>query len=152
MNSNNEYKDKIYEDAGIKKGSAGKATAAILALLLALVMTLASSCGMAATSDTSDSEEIRTTSVQTTDSDAQAKAEMFTERDLSGDYDENDAVTITLGGTSAQTSSSNGVTIDGSTITITAEGVYIFSGTLSDGQIIVDADDSAKVQIVLNGA
>ena len=149
MNSNNEYKDKIYEDAGIKKGSAGKATAAILALLLALVMTLTSSCGTAATSDT---EEVRTTSAETSNYDAASKAEMFTERDLSGDYDENDAVTITLGGTSAQTSSSNGVTIDGSTITITAEGVYIFSGTLSDGQIIVDADDSAKVQIVLNGA
>ena len=44
------------------------------------------------------------------------------------------------------------MTIDGSTIIITAEGTYILSGTLTDGTIVVDTDDSAKVQIVLNGA
>ena len=34
-------------------------------------------------------------------------------------------------------------------MTITAEGTYIFSGTLSEGQIVVDADN-AKVQIVFD--
>lgn len=147
--NNNEYKNKIYEDAGVKKGSAGKAMAVILALLLALVMIFASSCG---TTATSDAEEVKTTSAEVSGYDAASEAEMFTERDLSGDYDENGAVTIDLNGTAAQASAADGVTIDGSDITITAEGVYIVSGTLSDGQIIVDADDTAKVQIVLNGA
>lgn len=32
------------------------------------------------------------------------------------------------------------------------EGTYIFTGTLNDGQVVVNADDSDKVQIVLNGA
>ena len=39
--------------------------------------------------------------------------------------------------------------IDGQMVTITAEGTYIFSGTLSEGQIVVDADN-AKVQIVFD--
>ena len=41
--------------------------------------------------------------------------------------------------------------MDGSTVTITAEGVYILSGTLYDGQIQINAPDSAQVQLVLNG-
>ena len=77
---------------------------------------------------------------------------MFTERDLSGDYDESEAETITLSGSSIETSAASGVTINGSTVTISAEGVYVVSGTLSDGQIIVAADDAAKVQIVLKNA
>ena len=43
----------------------------------------------------------------------------------------------------------DGVVIDGQMVTITAEGTYIFSGTLSEGQIVVDADN-AKVQIVFD--
>ena len=90
--------------------------------------------------------------------DAASKSEMFTDRDLSGEYDEAAALKISLNGTSAEVTAegsetkSSGVTIEGSTVTITEEGTYIFSGTLADGMIIVDADDSAKVQIVLDGA
>lgn len=61
-----------------------------------------------------------------------------------------EAVKITLNKTTA-TVSGSGAKADGSTITITEEGVYVVSGTLEDGQIIVDASDSDKVQIVLNG-
>lgn len=32
------------------------------------------------------------------------------------------------------------------------EGTYLVSGSLTDGQIVVDADDTDKVQIVLAGA
>ncbi|MCR5452909.1 MAG: carbohydrate-binding domain-containing protein [Lachnospiraceae bacterium] len=77
-------------------------------------------------------------------------AEMFTDRDLENDYDESEAETITLSDSGCKSSSKN-VKIDKSTITITAEGTYIISGSLSDGQIVVDAADDAKVQIVLNG-
>ena len=81
-----------------------------------------------------------------------SKSEMFTERDLSGEYDESKAETITLSGSSAKTSAASGVNVNGSTVTITAEGIYTVSGTLTDGQIIVEADDTAKVQIVLKNA
>ena len=123
-----------------------KAIISILTLILTMVMVL-SSCG--SYTNTSDTGTITTTASVY---DATSKSEMFTERDLSGDYDESEAETIMLNGTSIETSAENGVSIDGSTVTITAEGVYIVSGTLTDGQIIVDAAEEAKVQIVLNGA
>lgn len=76
-------------------------------------------------------------------------SEMFTNRDYDTSYDESTAATITLNGYSASCDS-DAVTIDGSTVTITDEGTYILTGTLTDGMIIVDAEDSDKVQIVLD--
>jgi hypothetical protein len=45
-----------------------------------------------------------------------------------------------------------GAIIDGAWITITAAGRYIVSGTLNDGQIMVDTEDEGTVSLVLNGA
>ena len=49
------------------------------------------------------------------------------------------------------TTSGAGVSINGSIATITAAGVYSLSGTLTDGQILVNAPDDAVVQLILNG-
>ena len=78
-------------------------------------------------------------------------SDMFTDRDLEGIYDESEEQTITLSDEGCE-SSAKTVEIDGQTVTITEEGVYLVSGSLSDGQIVVDAAYDAKVQIVLNGA
>ena len=77
-----------------------------------------------------------------------SSADMFTERDLAVTYEESGAVYVTLSGDGI-TGETDGVVINGQTVTITAEGTYIFSGTLSEGQIVVDADN-AKVQIVFD--
>lgn len=77
-----------------------------------------------------------------------SSADMFTERDLAGTYEESGAVYVTLSGDGI-IGETDGVAINGQTVTITAEGTYIFSGTLSEGQIVVDADN-AKVQIVFD--
>lgn len=77
-----------------------------------------------------------------------SSADMFTERDLAGTYEESGAVYVTLSDDGI-TGETDGVVINGQTVTITAEGTYIFSGTLSEGQIVVDADN-AKVQIVFD--
>ena len=77
--------------------------------------------------------------------------EMFTDRDLDPSYQEEDSVLIQLNGDSAQ-ASSDSVQISGTTVTITEEATYIISGTVEDGMIIVDVPDSAKPQLVLNGA
>lgn len=147
--------EKTFEDAGVEKGFASKAFLSMIALLMALVLTL-TGCGSvsaeATTTSTVTAGSIEALSAEAAEASGTSKADQFTERDLSGDYDESEAETITLNVSSASTTASSGVTIDGSTITINEEGVYIVSGTLSDGQIIVDADDAAKVQIVLNGA
>lgn len=77
-----------------------------------------------------------------------SSADMFTEWDLAGTYEESGAVYVTLSDDGI-TGETDGVAINGQTVTITEEGTYVFSGTLSEGQIVVDADD-AKVQIVLD--
>lgn len=78
------------------------------------------------------------------------ETDMFTQRDMKTEYSENDSILIQLNGISA-TASSDSVKIFDSTVTITEEGTYVISGTLSDGMIIVNAADTAKIQIVLNG-
>ena len=81
---------------------------------------------------------------------SQADEDMFTDRDTRIEYNESDSVLIQLNGTSAA-ASSDSVKITGTTITITEEATYILSGTLEDGMIIVNAPDTAKLQLVLNG-
>ena len=81
---------------------------------------------------------------------SQTGADMFTERDSKAEYDASKSVTIKLNGTTA-TASSNSVKISGSTVTITEEATYVISGTLSDGMIVVNAPETAKLQLVFNG-
>ena len=83
-------------------------------------------------------------------SSSDAFSEAFSNRDLSGDYDTAEAVTISLNGTSASASSAS-VQISGGTVTITAAGTYILSGTLDNGSIIVNATKDDKIQLVLDG-
>lgn len=78
-------------------------------------------------------------------------AEAFSNRDLSGTYDASTAVRIALNGASASCDS-DAVTVSGSTITITAAGTYVLSGTLDNGTVIVDAGKEDKIQIVLDNA
>lgn len=76
---------------------------------------------------------------------------LFSDRDMKQGYEAADAVTVQLDGSMA-TCASDAVRIDGGQITLLNEGVYVFSGTLDNGQIIVNADSTDKVQIVLGGA
>ena len=76
--------------------------------------------------------------------------DMFTKRDLAGNYDESEAVKITLSGKTAACDSSN-VHIEDGVVTIKAAGVYVLSGTLTDGTVVVDAGDDDKVQLVFDG-
>ena len=161
-----------------KKKNRKKETGAVVSLLLASSLAFGG-CGTAVTSSSSvNAESASTESTGETSADnAAATSEStdsenamesasdinfdleltestidteFTDREKSGSYKASEAVKITLNKTTA-TVSGSGVKADGSTITITEEGVYIVSGTLEDGQIIVDASDSDKVQIVLDG-
>ncbi len=77
-------------------------------------------------------------------------SELFSDKDLSGDYEPSEAVNVTLTGASAASESPD-VTVEGSVITITAAGTYLITGTLDDGMIIVDTDKESKVQLVLDG-
>ena len=74
----------------------------------------------------------------------------FTDRESDPSYDDNTATHITLNGTEIQVSG-DGASASGGVLTISSAGTYVISGKLSDGQIVVDAGDQDKVQLVLNG-
>lgn len=130
--------------------------AAALVLIMALASTTISGCK----SQTTTGNTVVTQSTQadsgtdgTTDSStAEATVDKdFTDRDKDGSYDESSAVKINLNSDKAA-AEGTGVSITGSTVTISKEGTYLVSGTLDNGQIIVDAADTDKVQIVLANA
>lgn len=74
----------------------------------------------------------------------------YTADELDYDYDEAEVDAITLNGDNISCKSSD-VNIDGSTITIQKAGTYLLSGTLTDGNIIVDSDDKENVRLIFNG-
>ncbi len=139
-----------------------KATIAGLGIALALMG--CSGTAETATADTADQGKIETAVVVDETSDAEvvedttqatnftaqvteltgatggvmSAADLFTERDLTQNADLTGATFYTLA--------------DGQDITITDEGVYVISGAAEDVTIIVEAEDTDKVQIVLDGA
>lgn len=71
--------------------------------------------------------------------------------DLYSDWKNEDTTSIKLTGTGAEVGDSSGAMADANIVTIKTSGTYVISGTLNDGQIIVDAEDKATVRLVLNG-
>ncbi|HEY96523.1 MAG TPA: carbohydrate-binding domain-containing protein [Dehalococcoidia bacterium] len=69
---------------------------------------------------------------------------------VAGNGAEDDTVEITLADKISV--SGSGVRVDGSKIAITAAGTYRIRGILDDGQIIVKAEDTESVKLILNGA
>lgn len=99
----------------------------------------------AAVSSTDTTEEITTgTSGDTSSSD-------YSDFELDDNYDADSAATITLDGDTAS-SNGTGVSIADGVVTITKAGTYLISGTLDDGQIVVNTDKTEKVWLVLDNA
>ncbi len=73
----------------------------------------------------------------------------YKDRQLNTFYDETSATKIRLSDSGIQVSDSNAV-VQGTTVTITKAGTYIISGSVSDGQIIVDSSDEGYVWLVLD--
>ncbi|MCM1285622.1 MAG: carbohydrate-binding domain-containing protein [Acetobacter sp.] len=77
------------------------------------------------------------------------KENIFTERDISAKYDDN-IYNIKLADNNSESDNSK-VSINNNNVTITNTGTYIINGKLTNGSLIVDADDTDKIQLVLNG-
>ena len=124
----------------------------LFALLLALILVLAG-CGN--NSSTEDKESDDSTSDNTTNEAVVStiidESEMFTDRDFETGYDKSKSVSIELKGNSVSCKS-DAVKISKTTITLSEEGTYVFSGTLDDGMIVVDAEETDKLQILLDNA
>ena len=89
--------------------------------------------------------------VSNEDSESYSGSSYFTENDLNGDWADSKYTTyITLDGSGGSISGSGAYFLDGDLI-ISNGGWYVISGSLEDGKIIVDAANSSKVWIRLNG-
>jgi len=123
-------------------------------LILTLTLSLLAGCGSNSQDNTGENGIVNggenSTSTPVDVDFSQTDSDMFTERDNKTDYDDSKAVTIQLNGTTA-TASSDSVKISGSTVQITEEATYVISGSLTDGMIVVNAKDTAKLQLVFNG-
>ena len=75
----------------------------------------------------------------------------YSKRDLDASYDASSATVITLSGDSASVQGT-GAQVSAGGVVISSAGTYIVSGELTDGQLLVDAGDDDKVQLVLAGA
>ncbi len=114
----------------------GKMTARMAVLLLGMGLFLITSAARAEDAATA------TTDVNTVNAvDHEAAADYI--------WDESDVVYVTLNGTTA-TVAGSGTTTD-SILTIGCGGTYYLSGTLSDGQIIVNSEDKKTVRLILAG-
>jgi hypothetical protein len=135
----------------------------IITLVLALTLVACSVVGSVTTSDTSSAISSNTTSSSTTTSQAisvataatsvdEALAENSETHENAEDYvwDSSTETAIVLNGDSI-TISGDGVSVDGSKATITSPGTYNISGTLSDGQIVVNTEEKQVVRLILNG-
>ena len=124
-----------------------------LAVSAALALSLLAGCSSADSSaigneivSADDSATVESVAVATTTED---NAETHASSD-DYVYDAGDTVKISLGATIS--ADSNSVNVEGATATITAAGTYVVSGTVTDGQLVVDAGDNAVVQVILANA
>lgn len=131
----------------------------LLALAVMLSMTFLAACGRVAdtaadmaagTADASGSRAAGSASsggavsavslASASDTDeADMAAEAFSKRDLSGEYDVDEAAAIDL------------TNYSGSDFVISEAGTYILSGALTNGSVIIEASNEDKIQLVLNG-
>ena len=128
----------------MKKDQPWKEVGAVAVTLSLLTVLALSGCGssQATTSTSASAAQAQTASFTATESVSLLGA--------SYQVDLQNAVKITLNGTSASTSGS-GVSVSGSIVTITAGGTYELSGALTNGTIVVDAKGQTVV-LALDGA
>lgn len=124
-------------------------------VLLAVAALGIAGCGKGTdtTSTKSTSTEAATlsSSGHATVSTVDLKEGKYSEEKLDASWDEKSAVKIKLSGDTITADDEN-VEVDGNKATITGSGTYVLSGTLNDGQIVVDSVDKDAVRLVLNGA
>lgn len=123
-----------------------KKTFAIL-LVLALLL---SGCGVMKPQDSTIPTVVSGSAPPVNVDFAQTDEEMFSDRDSRTEYAEGESVVISLNGDTAVCNSA-AVSVSGSMVTIMDEGTYILRGTLDDGMIIVNAEDTDKPRLVLDG-
>ena len=107
-------------------------------------------CSLLLTALFINGESLGITKIVDEDADQNSDTEYFTSKDQDGDWDSSEATVITLKRNEAVISGNGAYTSDGNVV-ITNAGYYVVSGSLTDGYLSVDAYDSSKVFIRLDG-
>lgn len=107
-----------------------------------------SGCGSNASTSGSDDQASGTESTSATETTLDLST-MFSDRDYETEYTQEDCVEITLDG-STGSCSSDAVSISNSEVRITEEGTYVLQGSFN-GMVVIDAEKTDKVQLVLDG-
>ncbi|HTG71911.1 MAG TPA: carbohydrate-binding domain-containing protein [Candidatus Udaeobacter sp.] len=132
-----------------KKLSSLKLASALLSIFL-----LASCSGNAApatnSSSTTESAELAVNNSAAVSTDA-SELVTYDEEDYDSDWESENPNYIELNGASASFKGSGAAMIDNQ-IRIALPGVYVVSGKLDDGQIMIDVENKGTVKLVLNGA
>ncbi len=66
-------------------------------------------------------------------------------------WDDSDIIDIELNGNSITVGATGVATVEGSKVTITSAANYRITGSLTDGQVIVDTNDEETIRLILNG-
>ena len=118
--------------------------------IVMVAATILTGCGSGQTGSTDTAESA--TEATTVGADSEIKVDKeFTAGDLEVGYEDSTATHVLFDGSNIEVTGEGAEATDGN-LTISGEGTYVISGILDDGQIIVDAGDKDKIQIVLNGA
>lgn len=132
------------------KDLGAKALAGCTGTILAVALVAATGCSSSAQINAAEQSD-GSTDVQQSIQEATGEMDLeYSSRDTDPSYDESSATRIALSEAGASVSGDN-ATASGSTVTIAAAGTYVITGSSSNGQIVIDAPDDAKVQIVLDG-
>ncbi len=107
-------------------------------------------CSIILTALFMNGESLGLTKIVDEDAEQNSDTEYFTSNDQDGDWDSSEATVIKLNGNEAVISGNGAYANDGNVV-ITNAGCYIVSGSLTDGYLSVDAYDSSKVFIRLDG-
>ena len=110
--------------------------------------TAASKSAQASPETVSSAAPVVQTSAPELDIEALVAAGLFSKRDFDTSYDAAAAVRIELG--DGILCDEPSVKVENGRATISVEGTYILSGSTTEGMIIIDADKTAKVQLVLD--
>ena len=100
----------------------------------------------------SNSEQNNSNQVETLESENAGildTSNMFTDEDMNISYDESTALKINLSDINS-IEIGNGVSVENGVVTISSGGTYILSGSLSEGQLVVDITNKDDVKIVLD--
>lgn len=114
------------------------------------VMLMATGCAGTATPSETSAGKTNGSSAEIDSSATGIALSAVSSDDIDSSWDESTATKINFSGNDIVIDGT-GANANGSILTITAGGTYVLDGNLTDGQVVIDANENDTVRLVLNG-